>query len=80
MVTQPTMAVTVSCGNKIFSTTTTPFDFFFSTKASKCVLFGPALLNGVVGGYNANFVVQTRDGMGNVRAVGGDEFSVTARR
>ena len=32
-------------------------------------------MNGVVGGHEAAFVVQTRDTMGNVRGVGGDEFS-----
>ena len=41
---QPTMGVTVSCGNKIFSTTFTPFDFFFSTSFKKCVLFGKFVL------------------------------------
>ena len=77
---QPTMVVTVSCGNKIFSITSCPFDFFFPTKAERCIIFGPALLNGVVGGHEACFVIQTRDSMGNVRQVGGDEFGVVARR
>ena len=34
-VTQPTMAVTVSCNNKIYSITKTSFDFFFSTRAGE---------------------------------------------
>ena len=35
VVTQPTMAVTVSCNNKIYSITKTSFDFFFSTRAGE---------------------------------------------
>jgi hypothetical protein len=77
---QPQMLVTVSCANKIFSITSCPFDFFFPTDASRCIIFGPALLDGVVGGEEACFAIQTRDSMGNVRSVGGDEFQVLGRR
>jgi dynein heavy chain len=76
---QPTMKVTVTCGNQIYSITSTPYNFFFSTQASKCIIFGPALLNGVVCGENAQFCIQTRDSMGNVRSVGGDKFIINAR-
>jgi hypothetical protein len=74
------MLVTVSCANKIFSITNCDFEFFFPTKAERCVIFGPALTNGVVGGEEASFVIQTRDSMGNARSVGGDQFQVVGRR
>ncbi|CAE7455231.1 ODA11, partial [Symbiodinium sp. KB8] len=73
--------VRVSLNGDSFTTTFKKFTFFSVTDASKCLAFGPGILDGGLASRSCPvyFVIQARDAMNKPRTTGEDEFDVNVR-
>lgn len=70
------VTVRISCGSWPYSISSAKLAFFEVVDATKCLGFGPALLNGSSSNGTQQFYIQARDRTNKERTTGTDEFAV----